>query len=134
MISFSNSSMRFDVGLHMESSKCFKLPHVEILSLIPTGQRNARHVNEIAALLGFRNRELRKHIEHLRREGHVIIGCDKGYYLPETLEELEAYLHQETARAKSILYTLKAAQNLRSLWLREAAAESLHLLDVNSEG
>ncbi len=126
--------MRFDVGLHMEISKCFKLPHAEILSLIPTGQRNARHVNEIAALLGMRNRELRKHIEYLRRGGYVIIGCDKGYYLPETLEELEGYVKQEHARAMSILFTLKSAKNLRSLWLRESVAESLQLLDVDSEG
>ncbi len=116
----------------MDASKHFQ--NSEILSLIPTGQRNARHVNEIAALLGMRNRELRKHIEHLRREGHVIIGCGKGYYIPDTLDELEGYVKQEHARAMSILYTLKSAKNLRSLWLREAATESLQLLDVESEG
>ncbi len=101
----------------------------DILVLIPTGQDNARHATEIAAQLGIKNRELRRHIELLRRQGAVIIGNESGYYRPKTLSEIESYVHQEEQRAKSILFTLRSAKRLRRRLLREAAAESIHIFD-----
>lgn len=101
----------------MGVGKIFDSPYRDILALISTGRENAKHGGEIAPLLGMNTRELRKHLEYLRRNGVVIIGdVHNGYYFPHDLYELESYIRQEEARAKSTLYTLKSARALRKRW------------------
>lgn len=84
--------------------------HANILNLIGTGEENAIHLDELMNLTGMGNRELRKCIETLRRSGAVIISNQNGYFQPLRPHEVERYVKQETGRAKSIFYTLKAAR------------------------
>ena len=101
----------------MEAEKFLDSPYKDIISIISTGKENAKHGNEIAPLLGMDTRELRKHLEYLRRNGVVIVGdVRSGYYFPANLYELESYVRQEEARARSTLYTLKTARALRKRW------------------
>lgn len=60
------------------------------------------------------NREIRKCIETLRRNGAVIISNKNGYFKPLRSYEVDRYVRQETGRAKSIFYTLKAARKWQS--------------------
>ncbi|HCB95342.1 MAG TPA: hypothetical protein DEP65_06775 [Ruminococcus sp.] len=68
----------------------------KILSLIGAGEENAIHLCDLIHITGLGNREIRKCIETLR-----------SY-------EVDRYVRQETGRAKSIFYTLKAARKWQS--------------------
>lgn len=87
-------------------------PYCNILAVIGNGAENARHKSELLRLTGMQDRELRKTIEFLRRQGIVIISDEHGYYFPADESELKAYIHQENRRAKSIFYTLRLAKRL----------------------
>lgn len=87
-------------------------PFCTILNLIGTGEQNAVHLGDIMHKTELKNREVRKCIEQLRRSGNVIVSNKNGYFKPETPEELQKYINQETHRAKSVFYTLKNARQL----------------------
>lgn len=87
-------------------------PYCTILTLIGTGEQNAVHLEVIMHKTELKNREVRKCIEQLRRSGNVIVSNINGYFKPETPEELQKYINQETHRAKSVFYTLKNARQL----------------------
>ena len=87
-------------------------PYCSILNMLGAGKENAVHLKAIMKNTELKNREARKCIEHLRRSGTVIISNKNGYFIPETPEELQKYINQETHRAKSVFYTLKNARKL----------------------
>lgn len=87
-------------------------PYSTILSAIGNGSENARHKGQLVQLTGMSERALRKAVEHLRRQGFVIISDEHGYYYPQTAEELEIYVQSVTRRAKSTFYTLKSARRM----------------------
>ena len=86
----------------------------KILSLIGAGEENAIHLCDLIHITGLGNREIRKCIETLRRNGAVIISNKNGYFQPLRSYEVDRYVRQETGRAKSIFYTLKAARKWQS--------------------
>lgn len=86
----------------------------KILSLIGAGEENAIHLSDLMRITGIGNREIRKYIETLRRNGAVIISNKNGYFQPLRSYEVDRYVRQETGRAKSIFYTLKAARKWQS--------------------
>lgn len=86
----------------------------KILSLIGAGEENAIHLSDLMRITGIGNREIRKCIETLRRTGAVIISNKNGYFKPLRSYEVDRYVRQETGRAKSIFYTLKAARKWQS--------------------
>lgn len=86
----------------------------KILSLIGAGEENAIHLSDLMRITGIGNREIRKCIETLRRNGAVIISNKNGYFKPLRSYEVDRYVRQETGRAKSIFYTLKAARKWQS--------------------
>ena len=86
----------------------------KILSLIGAGEENAIHLSDLMRITGIGNREIRKCIETLRRNGAVIISNKNGYFKPLRSYEDDRYVRQETGRAKSIFYTLKAARKWQS--------------------
>ena len=103
-----------------------KTPYAEILEMIPQGAANAKCSSEIALALGISRRSLCKHIENIRRNGIVIIGSTGGgYYFPETIDELNAYIRQEESRARSMLYTLRTARTLRKNWSDDMTNQSI---------
>lgn len=85
-------------------------PYNSILNNIGSGEENAIHLCELRTKTNLPDRELRKCIEDLRRSGTVIISSPKGYFRPKSRSEVEKYIRQETHRAKSVFYTLKAAR------------------------
>lgn len=83
-----------------------------ILAAIGTGEDNAVHTKDLQLRTGLSERELRKTIETLRREGHVIVSCDRGYYYPGTAAEVKRHIKKEDKRARSIMFTLRSAREL----------------------
>ena len=51
--------------------------------------------------------QVREAIRELRREGHPIANCDKGYYYAHSFSEIEDTLADLESRAMSQLYTVK---------------------------
>ena len=87
-------------------------PYCDILAAIGDGAENARHKSELIRLTGMKDRELRKTIEFLRRQGIVIISGNSGYYFPADEAELSEYVRKEEHRARSVFYTLHHAREL----------------------
>lgn len=87
-------------------------PYCKILAAIGHGAENAQHNAELLRIAGMQDKELRKTIEFLRRHGIVIISGNNGYYFPADENELQIYINQESRRAKSVFFTLRAAKNL----------------------
>ena len=84
----------------------------KIMQALRTGENNAISLFNMCKVSGVDNRATRQIIEDLRRSGVVIISSNKGYYLPETLEEVKHYINKESKRARSIFYTIRSAKNL----------------------
>lgn len=85
------------------------------LDLIPKGKDSARGCKELAAVTGMTEKQVRATIGRLRLEGAVICSSldntGGGYFLPETLEELQEYVNTEKARINTAAEALRAAEN-----------------------
>ena len=73
-----------------------------ILDFLGSGSDSAKHLNELCRLTGRNERLVRREIEALRADGAVVCSSDRGYFFPETAEELRAYVRQERARVRSL--------------------------------
>ena len=80
-----------------------------IVSCMPTGRENAVPMRYIAVILNMSEREVRSTVNEARLAGHLIIGDDYGYYLPETDGELLDYyfrLRSHVNTTQSVLDTV----------------------------
>lgn len=82
-----------------------------ILDKIPTGERNAVKAGELASVLGLSERETRRKIEMLRRDGVLICSTYNakggGYYRPESISEMEQYFTRQMSRMGHIWAALR---------------------------
>lgn len=84
-----------------------------IYELLHTGKEQPTTAGELAALLGWKQRQVTKAIEQERRAGLLICAtCSsdgaKGYYIPANDEELQEYCNVLRHRAIEIFKTRKA--------------------------
>lgn len=86
---------------------------------IPEGEAEAVSMRELARITGLDDRELRREIEKARRAGILICSSGKGYFMPETLQELREYVHLMGARIKTGRSCLRPF--IRELRRREGA-------------
>jgi hypothetical protein len=86
---------------------------MNIIDLIPCGKENAISRNSLVIKTGLSDRKIRDLIA-LERRNHVILNVQdgKGYYRPTEKEmpDIERFVKQETRRAKSIFWSLRAAK------------------------
>lgn len=87
-----------------------------IVNALRTGEDNAIKANDLAKLADLKPRELRSTLDFLRGKGVVICSSQNGYFYPETKRELGRYIHQETARERSITQNLRFAQAMYNKW------------------
>ena len=84
-----------------------------IIDFIPHGKANAISRTSLVLITGLSDRKVRDLIA-LERRNHVILNVQdgKGYYrpLPEEKADVERFISQETHRAKSIFWSLRAAK------------------------
>ena len=80
-----------------------------ITNLIFEGKDNAVTRAQLCAITGMTDRDVRKHIEQLRRVGHIIINNQdgKGYYISDDIDKIEKQYKQNKNRALSILVNQK---------------------------
>lgn len=89
--------------------------------MIPVGKKNAISRNQLRALSGLSDRNMREQIAQTRRDIPIINDQSGiGYYIPdkfnpEDVRAAEVYLKQEVARAKSIFWSIKGLRK----WLKE---------------
>lgn len=87
-----------------------------IIDYLAVGSHGAKHLNELCRLTGKNERVIRQEIEMLRADGAVICSDERGYFLPETVEELRTYVRQERARVRSLHRRNAAAFRLLRDW------------------
>lgn len=85
---------------------------MNITNYIPKGKENAITRKDLCKITGLSDRNVRERISQARRETVIInLQNGKGYYQPTEAAEIEQFVRQETARLKSIGWSLKAARN-----------------------
>lgn len=87
-----------------------------IIDIIGRGADSARHLSELCKIIGRNERAVRQEIEQLRADGAVICSDERGYFLPETVEELRTYVRQERVRVRSLHRRNAAAFRLLKEW------------------
>lgn len=90
-----------------------------IIDRIGAGEADATPALAIIFDKVMTDRDLRKHIETMRRAGIVIASSDKGYYFPADDVELRKYINKTSKAAKSLFKSLEAARKLLRAWERE---------------
>lgn len=84
----------------------------EISKLIPTGADDGLPMSDLSNLTGLTERDIRKCIEMLRRNGDVICSGVTGYYRPADVFELREFVNRMTARAETTFLCLQGARAL----------------------
>lgn len=77
----------------------------DLMSVLHHGQDNATSRSALASTMNMSDRNIRKLIETARDEGCLILNCQdgRGYYLPDSIADIEKQYRQDTNRAMSIL-------------------------------
>ncbi len=83
-----------------------------ILSLLKVGRENATTTEELCLATGLHKRVLQKFIHEAREAGYLIISLSdvRGYYFPETKEDVLAFKNQMMSRAIDIFRAIKSAK------------------------
>ena len=102
----------------------------QVLQCLQYGRDNAIVGRDLRAKTGLPDRVLRKTLEGIRRGGQVVISDTVGYYLPGSLEEVQGYIRQEEARARSTFYTLRPARELAARLQAQAQGEQIEIKGV----
>lgn len=82
-----------------------------IYNLIPTGQENAIHLDNIAKSLGVSPRYAKKLVRDARMEGLAICSGDCGYWIASNEEEQELFIKRLRKQGYERLKTAKAVNN-----------------------
>lgn len=92
---------------------------MDIVDYIPFGRENAVTRAQLRSRTGIDDRTIRDMIADARRDTVILNMQDgKGYFrpLPEERHLVEVYAKQETARLKSIGWSLKATRQMLKNW------------------
>ena len=92
---------------------------MDIVDYIPFGRENAVTRAQLRSRTGIDDRTIRDMIADARRDTVILNMQDgKGYFrpLPDERHLVEAYAKQETARLKSIGWSLKATRQMLKNW------------------
>lgn len=87
-----------------------------VANVLRKGENNAFKSSDLTFITNLTPRELRSTLDFLRSKGIVICSSQNGYFYPETKRELGRYIHQETARERSITQNLRFAQAMYDNW------------------
>lgn len=104
-----------------------------ILQTIGTGEENAVHLSELVKLTQLSERDTRRVIEQLRRNGVLICSNECGYFKPNTSDELRRYVRQEQARTRSIYRRTAPARKQLRAWEEQENFEGASLLNERTE-
>lgn len=91
-------------------------PDEVIRRMIGTGEENAVKCKALEEVTGLTGREVKSHIESLRRSGIVICSSNSGYFYPARRFELQNFIVKERRRANSIRRTLRSSERMFQKW------------------
>ena len=81
-----------------------------VIDLIPLGARNSVSMQALSNRLGINPRLVRKAVLDARLDGVIICSSSSGYFLPETVSELDAFYRSSRSRALTTLKSLSATR------------------------
>lgn len=85
---------------------------MNIVDYIPVGSKNAISRQNLCTITGMSDRVVREAISQARRTTCICNAQDgKGYYIPDSMKDAKRFLDQESARARSIFWSLKGARD-----------------------
>lgn len=105
-----------------------------IVCRLRCGEDNAVRSKVLCAVAGLNERELRRAVETLRRQGVPILSSNRGYYLPANIAEFDRFIERESRRARSTFLTLRAIKRLRRELALQAEFKPLTLFDGGGRG
>lgn len=85
----------------------------QIYLQIPKGRHNAIKRTELAGLLGMKDVEMREEINECTKKGYTICSLGRGYFIPETAEDIRACIKYRDSYRKALMrqnYYLKKAE------------------------
>ena len=65
---------------------------MKIADFLLTGKNNAISMTDLAHVVNIPERSVRLEILQARINGELICSCDKGYFLPETVDDIREYV------------------------------------------
>lgn len=89
---------------------------INVVNFIPVGHENAISRRELCRKTGLTDRKLREEISKARETTCICNMSDgAGYYIPREVQEIDRFINQEKARARSIFKSLRGARTLKNL-------------------
>lgn len=107
----------------------------EIMDYLRQGRENAIPAKVLMELVGLKStRALRLAIEAERRSGTVILSTQDpvhgGYFLPGSAEEIDSYIAEMSARAKTTFELLRSAKRFKRLHM----SGQMYMVDCGDGG
>ena len=85
---------------------------MNIVDYIPIGSKNAISRQKLCDMTGMSDRIVREAISQARRTTCICNAQDgRGYYIPDSVKDARDFVEQESARARSIFWSLKGARD-----------------------
>ncbi len=85
---------------------------VRIADFLSHGRSNAKSLRELCAMLGMEEREVRKKIQRERLAGVPVLSDNAtGYFLPESMKDIEAFAQSMRRRAGEICRVADAVES-----------------------
>jgi biotin operon repressor len=89
----------------------------DILVVLPIGRSRAMTKKQLSAQLGITTREFEQQVEALRKSGRAgICSAKVGYWLPETVQELEQNVEARRRRIVSQALTVRGEKACVRRW------------------
>ena len=82
-----------------------------IYELLNHGHENAITAARLAEYFNTDIRSIQRAVSNERMNGAVIAGSGKGYFIPDTPEELERYIARAEKQARSCFVPLRSAKD-----------------------
>ena len=80
---------------------------MKIADFLLNGKKNAISMADLAEVMKIPERSLRLEILQARINGDLICSCDRGYFLPESVDDIREYVISRKAYLKTARNALK---------------------------
>lgn len=80
---------------------------MKIADFLLNGKENAISMADLAEVMNIPERSLRLEILQARINGDLICSCDRGYFLPESVDDIREYVISRKAYLKTAGKALK---------------------------
>lgn len=84
----------------------------KIVDILPKGEKNAIPAAMLAKQVGVSQRRLRELVTEERKNGGVILSSIKGYFIPESREEILAFMRVMDKRARHTFLAIQSARRM----------------------